>query len=97
MIDAAVVLQHIEERETGGEILANHFGAIDLKRYGGLPQHQQTGGVIDLAVDQNDRFDSCIADTLSRMGLRKVLKLIANVWRRIEEDPVSAIGTHSDR
>ena len=40
MIDAAVVLQHIEERETGGEILANHFGAIDLKRYGGLPQHQ---------------------------------------------------------
>lgn len=53
---AVPVPQHGKYREAGGEILMNLRGAPDLM-WAAFPQAQQPGGVVDLAVGENNAAD----------------------------------------
>jgi len=53
--------------------------------------------MVDLAVDQDHRTDSCIPHISGRVKLRARLKLGQDVRRRIDEDPVARIRAHRDR
>ena len=73
-VHSGVVAEDLEQRVAGGEILVNHVGAPDLERLA-LAQHEQAGGVIDLAVHQHDRADTGVADPASGLQRGKALDL----------------------
>ena len=63
----------------------NHLGTPDFMR-AAFAQRQQAGGVIDLAVQQDDRTDGGVAGRTGRLQGRKGLELGADVRRRIAQD-----------
>lgn len=79
MVDATIVLQHVEQRKTCGEILSNHLGAVDLKRRSRLSEHEETSGMVDLTVDEDDCLDPGIPNAVSRMRFRKVFELCSYI------------------
>ena len=79
VIDPTVLRQHGKQRKTAGQILPDHFAAIDFERLCGFAQHQQAGRMIDLAVDQNDGLDAGVPNAVFWVGRREVLKLSANI------------------
>src|SRR3546814_12749428 len=74
----------------------DHLGATDLMR-AALTQGQQAGGVIDLAVQQNDGTDGGIAWGTGRLQRRERLQLSADVRRGITQNPVDTVITDGDR
>nr|GFD53962.1 hypothetical protein [Tanacetum cinerariifolium] len=75
---AIPVLEHVEQRETCGEVFVDHVGAPDLVRTA-FAQAQQAGGVVDLAVHQNDRADARVAQAAIGLHGGEALQLSANV------------------
>lgn len=73
----------------------NHLGAPDFMR-AAFAQRQQAGGVIDLAVQQDDRTDGGVAGRTGRLQGRKGLELGADVRRRIAQDPVDTVVADGD-
>ena len=96
MVDGAIMLQHFENRKAGAEILFHHVATINIQRFA-FSEHQQTGGVVDLTVDQHDRFDAGIAYALPGLNGGKGFELFQDVGRSIEQQPVPLVGTDRDR
>ncbi len=95
-LQAAVpVLEHVEQRKARGQVLVDHLGAPDFMR-AAFTQGQQAGGVIDLAVEQDDRADRRIARLARRLQGGKGLQLRTDVRRGIAENPVHAVVADGD-
>lgn len=82
--------EHGEQRETGGQVLVDHLGAPDLVR-AAFAQAEQAGGVVYLAVEQDDRVDTGIAQCAGWLHWREGLELGTYVRRGVAQDPVLAI------
>ena len=93
--DAAIMTQHVEKRVAGGEVLVHHVGAINVERLA-FAQNQQAGGMVDLAVDEDDADDARVAQGPGRLHGRKGLQLGANVGGGVEEHPIDAVATDGD-
>jgi hypothetical protein len=52
--------EHVEQREAGAQVFVDHVGAPDLMR-AAFAQAEQAGGVVDLAVHQDDGADAGVA------------------------------------
>ena len=66
-VHAAEMLQYVQNRQAGSQILAHRLGSPQFQRRAVLTQQQQSGAVIDLAVNQDDRTDAGIAQALVRL------------------------------
>ena len=75
---AIPVLQHVEDREAGAQVLLHHVGAVDLMRTA-FTQEQEARGVVDLTVHQHDRGDAGIPFALFGLQRLKAFQLSANV------------------
>src|SRR5690606_14973442 len=84
------VLEHIEQWKAGGQILMDHLGAPDFMGTT-FTQGQQASGVVDLAIQQNDRCDGGITRLASRLQLWKGLQLGTDVRRGVTQNPVDAV------
>src|SRR5262249_8356650 len=89
-MNPAVVLENVEHRVSGGEILPSHIGGIDLQRLA-LSQHEQSSCVIDLGIDQHYPAYCCIAQGSSWLQFWKRAELRKYIRGSIEENPVGAI------
>ena len=95
-VQAAVpVGEHGEQRETGAQVFVDHVGAPDLMR-ATFAQAEQAGGVVDLAVHQDDRADAGIAQGAARLHRRETLQLRADVRRSVAQHPVHAVVGNRD-
>ena len=68
----------------------DHLGAPDLVR-AAFAQAEQAGGVVYLAVEQDDRVDTGIAQCAGWLHWREGLELGTDVRRGVAQDPVLAI------
>lgn len=73
----------------------DHVGAPDLVR-APFAQAEQAGGVVDLAVEQDDGIDACVAQGPGRLHGGECLELGADVGRGIAQDPVLAVVGQGD-
>jgi len=73
----------------------DHVGAPDLMR-ATLAQAEQAGGVIDLAVHQDDRADPCVAQCTARLHGREALELGPDVRGGVAQHPVHAVIGYRD-
>ncbi len=90
-LQAAVpVAEHVEQREAGAQVLVDHVGAPDLVR-AAFAQAEQAGGVVDLAVQQDDGVDAGVAQGSARLHRGKALELGADVRRGVAQHPVHAV------
>ncbi len=95
-LQAAVpVAEHVEQREAGGQVLVDHVGAPHLVR-AAFAQAEQAGGVVDLAVQQDDGVDAGVAQGTGRLHRRKGLELGADIGRGIAQHPVHAVVGQGD-
>ena len=72
------MLEHGKQREAGAEVFMNHIGAPHIVR-AAFAQTQQAGGVINLAVHQNDGADPRVTQGTTRLHGGKTLQLCADV------------------
>ncbi|MDT4841724.1 hypothetical protein FQZ97_755940 [compost metagenome] len=93
---AVPVGEHVEQREAAGQVLVDHLGAPHLVR-ATFAQAEQAGGVVDLAVEQDDPGNRCIAQAAGRLQGREGFELGADVRRGIAQDPVDAVVAEGDR
>ena len=96
-VHAAEMLQYIQNRQTGAQILAHSLGSPQLQRRAVLAQQQQSGAVIDLAVDQDDGTDPGITQALVRLQRRIGRDLLMNVGRGVAHHPLAAVDRDCDR
>lgn len=75
---AIPVLKHGEQRETAAQVLMHTRGAPNVMRTA-FAQAEQTGAMIDLAVQQHDAGDGSVTQSARRLQRRKTLELRANV------------------
>jgi hypothetical protein len=73
------MLEQPEDRIAGGEVLAHGLRAPDLQRFAVFPQHEETGGVIDLRIHQHDGADAGVAELTRRLQRREVADLLQDV------------------
>ena len=73
----------------------NHVRAPDLMR-ATFAQAEQAGGVVDLAVHQDDRADAGVAQRPARLHRGEALQLRADVRRGIAQHPVHAVIGNRD-
>ncbi|MNZ83967.1 hypothetical protein D3C78_1027110 [compost metagenome] len=92
---AVPVAEHVEQREAGGQVLVDHLAAPHLVR-AALAQGQQAGGVVDLAVQQDQRADRRVAQRAGRLQGRERLDLCADVRRGVADDPVDPVVGQGD-
>lgn len=96
MAQAAVpVGKHGEQREAFAEVLVDHLRAPDFVR-AAFAQAEQAGGVVDLAVEQDDRADRRIARPTRRLEGREGGDLGTDVGRGVAEDPALAVVGQGD-
>ena len=96
-VQAAIpVAEHGEQREAAAQVFVDHVGAPDLVR-AAFTQAQQAGGVVDLAVHQDDCLHPRIAQGTTRLHRRKTLELRADVRRCVAQYPVHAVIGDRDR
>lgn len=96
MAQAAVpVGKHREQREAFAEVLVDHLRAPDFVR-AAFAQAEQAGGVVDLAVEQDDRADRRIARPTRRLEGREGGDLGTDVGRGVAEDPALAVVGQGD-
>ncbi len=87
--------QHGEQRETGAQVFMDHIGAPYLVR-AAFAQAEQAGGVVDLAVHQDDCADPAIAQCAAGLHRCKTLQLRADIRRGVAQHPVHAIIGEGD-
>ncbi|MNP32195.1 hypothetical protein D3C76_1253630 [compost metagenome] len=92
---AVPVGQHVEQREAGAQVFVDHVGAPDLMR-ATFTQHEQAGGVVDLAVHQDDRADPGITQGTPRLHGREALQLGTDVRGSVAQHPVHAVIGNRD-
>ena len=96
--DPAIVVQHGKDRIAARQVLVDRVGTPERQRLAALAQHEQAGGVIDLAVDQHDAGDRRIAQRPVRLQFPVTADLLEDVWRGVEQHPVgAAVGLDEDR
>jgi hypothetical protein len=97
-VDAAVVAQHLEHRVAGRQVFVDRVGAPQRQRPAALAQHEQAGGVVDLAVHQHHAGDRGVAEGAA--GLQRGVRadLLEDVGRGVEQHAVGArVTLHEDR
>jgi hypothetical protein len=94
-VHGAVVLQDVEQRIAGRQVLVDHVGAVDLKRRP-FPQHQQTGRVIDLRVHQYHRTHRGITDGPGGLQAGEAAELGQEIGGRIEQRPIEVVSGNRD-
>jgi hypothetical protein len=87
--------QHGEQRKAAAEVLVDHVGAPYLVR-AAFAQAQQAGGVVDLAVQQDDGANAGVAQATVGLHRREVVQLRADVRRGIAQHPVHAVVGERD-
>ncbi|MCY1175748.1 hypothetical protein D9M73_159990 [compost metagenome] len=87
--------EHGEQRKSGAQVFMDHVGAPDLMR-AAFAQHEQAGGVVDLAVHQDDRADPGIAQGAARLHRGEALELGADVRGGVAQHPVHAVIGNCD-
>jgi len=78
-IDPAKVRQHLEHRIALGQIRIGAIRAPHGPRAGGFAQHVESGGVIDLSVDQDDGAERAVAQCAVRLQIGESLQLRPDV------------------
>ncbi|MNN77438.1 hypothetical protein D3C81_1938980 [compost metagenome] len=74
----------------------DHVGAPDLVR-AAFAQAEQAGGVVDLAVEQDDGVDAGVAQGAGRLHRGKALQLRADVRRSVAQYPVDTVVRQGNR
>ncbi|MNG03103.1 hypothetical protein D3C84_861650 [compost metagenome] len=92
---AVPVGQHVEQREAAAQVFMDHVGAPHLVR-ATFAQAEQAGGVVDLAVHQDDRANAGVAQGPARLHRGKRLELGANVRRGVAQHPVHTVIGQGD-
>ncbi|MNE85938.1 hypothetical protein D3C80_1829890 [compost metagenome] len=88
--------EHGEQREAGAQVLVDHVGAPDLMR-AAFTQAQQAGGVIDLAVEQDNRTDPGVAQGACGLHGGEGLQLRADIRRGVAQHPVHTVVRQGNR
>jgi len=97
-VDAAIVLEDGEDRVAARQVCAGSVRAPYRQRTGGFAQHEKTGRVIDLPIDQHDGAHGTVARRTCRLQVGIRGELPEDIGRRIDEYPgVFRIATHGDR
>lgn len=89
------VAEHVEQRKTGGQVLMHHLGTPDLMR-AAFAQGQQTGAMVDLAIEQDDAGDGSVTQLARWLQRRKGLDLRTDVRRGIAQDPLLTVIGNGD-
>jgi len=92
---AVPVLEHVEQRKAGGKVLVDHLGAPDLMG-AAFAQAEQAGGVVDLAVQQDDGADAGVTQGPRRLQRGEAGQLGADVGRGVAQDPVHPVVGQGD-
>lgn len=82
--------EHVEQRKAGAQVLMHHVGTPDLMR-AAFAQAEQAGGVIDLAVEQDDGLYPGVTQGTARLHGRKALQLRTDVRRGVAQHPVHPV------
>lgn len=90
------MIKDIEYRIAGGQILMDLRRAPDIERFA-FAQHEETSGMVNLRIDQNDPDDARIAQAAPRLQGRVGTNLRQNVGRRIEQHPINTVGADGNR
>ena len=97
-LDAAVMPEHREDRIAAREIRVGVVRAPDRQWTRGLAQHEQTGRVIDLPIDQHDAGNAGVARRARRLQHRIRLQLRQDIGRGVDERPLALVATtHGNR
>ena len=91
----APVGEHAKQWKAAAQIFM-HLGGTPHVQGQPLAQHQQTGGVIHLAVAQQHRVNSGIPKRTRRLHGIKACQLSTNVRRGVTENPVHAVFAYGD-
>ena len=94
-VDAAIVVENVEYGVAGGEVLAHAIGRVHAQRLA-FAQHEQARRMIDLTVDQDNADDRGVAQRTPGLQTRETAQLNEDVGRRVEQDPVDAVGTQRE-
>ena len=81
------------ENRIGVQCRQNAVRAVDRKRLA-FAQIDQAGDVIDVGIGHDDGLDRRIAQAAIDEGMqfRRVVDLLAQIGRRVEQHPVAAVG-----
>jgi hypothetical protein len=96
-VHAAEMLQYVQNRQPGAQVLAHRLGSPQLQRRPVLAQQQQSGAVIDLPVDQDDRTDAGITQAMVRLQRGIGGDLLMNVGRGVAHHPLAAVDRDGNR
>src|SRR5665647_945529 len=97
MIDTAVMPKNVQQRITGCQVLIDHVSTVYFTLDGTFAQHQQPCGMVDLRINQYDADDSAIANRTAWLQWCEVLYLLQYIRRCIEQYPVDAVTTYTNR
>ena len=91
-VNAAVVVQNIEQRVAAFQIVSHQRVTPQFKRLAVFTQHVQTGGVVNLRVHQKNGADGGVSQRARRLQCRKASNLLQDVGGGIEQDPILGVA-----
>ncbi len=62
-----------------------------------LAQHEQTGGVVNLRVQQQDSGNASVAQSACRLQSGKRLDLLQYIRGRVDQQPIGLVGGDRNR
>jgi hypothetical protein len=95
--DAAVMVEQRNQRQTRGEIGEHRCAGIQRQGRSAFTQHQQTGDVIDLRVNQHDRGNATVTNRAGGLQFRIRAQLCEQIRRGIDQNPVDTVLAHRNR
>ena len=96
-VHTAKIAQHAEHGIAAGEIGEGAVGAPDGPRAHRFTQHIESGGMVDLAVDEDDGGDGAVAYRAARLQIGIRPQLRQDVGRCIHQRPGVAPGDGDGR
>jgi hypothetical protein len=95
-LHAAIMSEHIQDRKPSGQVLIDHVRAVDVERFS-LAQKEQSGCVVNLAIDQHYPGDRRVSDGSPRLKGRESLYLGADIGRSVNNNPSLAVIANGHR